>query len=207
MDILRSLMNQPTKIVGYSWVERGGRGYLQLNIFCGQPEDFEMHNFYLNEAEALCMSHALAAAVKRGLGPVPHGFNPKTAQEEQLMEQVIVLCFSNNQAHLDRPSECPLLARQGNEIQIVSLTGQRAFLFCASAKVAIQVQEALRENTLSDVRLSKEITKIILYSDATVSAAGLSDSEIAEMNRDYQRLAEDCWQRQPAANPEPESPG
>ena len=197
---LRTMKNI-AKIVGYSWVERGGRGYVQLNIACGKPEDVDLHTFYLNELEALGLGYELETAVKRGLGHPPE-VNTETLTEDLLMEQAIVLCFSARHVHLNRPRECRAIARQGTEVQIVSATGQRAFLSCTSTDAAIRVQEALQLNSLSDVRLSPDIVKMIIHSGDEVHATGLSEDEFVELNRDYKRVAEDCWRKPQAGNDE-----
>ena len=191
-------MNEPVKIVGYSWVERGGRGYVQLNIFSGKPEDCASHTFYLAEAEALSLGYELEAAVKRGLGQPPKDVDVQTATDEQLMERTIALCFSTQHVHLDRPRECLAISRQGTEVQIVSATGQRAFLSCASKDAAIRVQEALQLNNLSDVRLSPDLVKMVVHAGGNaVHAAGVSEAEIEEFNRDYKQVAEDYWSKDP----------
>ena len=188
-------MNEPIQIVGYSWVESGGRGYVQMNLFYGKPEDAKIQIFYLNEAEALNLGYQLEGAVKRGLGTPPAEVNVETATEDLVMDPIIVLRFSSSHAHLDRPRDCRAIARQESEVQIISATGQRAFLTCVSPAAAIDVQAALQSGNLSDVRLSNDIIKMQINLEDEVHAAGLSADEIAEMNRDYQRVAEDCWRK------------
>lgn len=170
-------------IVKYNWVERGGKGFVEVNFFYGESDEPDYAQFYFDHAQAMSLVVSMGKALETGLGE----------PGEKLMEREIALHFSGTDIILDRPCTCRLIARDKEEVQIVSGTGQRAFLWCASAAASERVVKMLHDNSLTDLRLGDGIVKMIFHSCDEIFAAGLSADEIVEMDRDHERVDSDCW--------------
>jgi hypothetical protein len=172
-------------IVNYAWIENGGRGFAELNLFTGPVDDPTLHTFYLNRTRAVRLAVGLSEAVAKGLGKMPKS----RAREDELMEAEICLELEDINIGLGRPNQCQIKA-DDSTVKIVTKFGGRAVVTCASAASAIELTDQLLNNVVSTVHRSSEVLKITFQQGDTINACGLTDGELAELDRQHARVCE-----------------
>jgi hypothetical protein len=128
----------------------------------------------------------LSEAVAKGLGKMR---NKLRVGEDELMEAEICLEMEDINIGLGRPSQCQIKA-DGTTVKIITKFGGRAVVACASEACAIELAEQLLQNMVSTVHRSSMVWKIFHQQGDTINACGLTDDELAELDRQHARVCE-----------------
>lgn len=180
-------------IVDYCWTERGGRGFLSLTAFTGDPENFGVVELFLDQKQVNQLAVELGQAADTGLGEETLDRQAQDISRRDLMETEIVLVFKTSRFYVGRPYECIQIECEDEVVILRHKPRLEAYVVCESAEAAEQVCEDLRANRLQDVAVGGPIVKLILRAIGMILADGLSEEEIREMDEHYERTGADTW--------------